>query len=47
MGPRASEFAAKDPPSFTDWPARESDVTTPGPSFLGSWKVEGSLVTCS
>lgn len=45
IGPRASELAAKLPPSLIDSPARESEVTTPGFSFLGSWKVLGSEVT--
>jgi len=36
MGPRASLFAAKEPPPWIDSAARESEVTVPGFSFLGS-----------
>ena len=45
MGPRASELAPKEPPPVMDSPARESEVTTPGFSFLGADWVRGSEVT--
>lgn len=43
--PRASAFAAKLPPPWTDSAAKESEVTVPGFSFLGSLRVRGSVVT--
>jgi hypothetical protein len=45
MGPRTSEVAAKEPPSWIDSAASESEVTIPGFSSLGSFKVSGSVVT--
>ena len=45
MGPRASAFAAKEPPSWMFSAARESEVTMPGFSFLGLLRVAGSVVT--
>jgi hypothetical protein len=46
IGPRASELAANEPPSRMDCAANESEVTTPGFSFFGSFCDRGSVVTC-
>ena len=45
MGPRTSDVAAKEPPSWIDSAASESEVTMPGFSFLGLLRVSGSVVT--